>query len=498
MSPKDASRTEPCHRSASELAARIRSGELSAATVVESHLERIADRDDELNAFVTVCTDGAREAAADADRTLAAAADSGRPSKAAADPGRPSHSDAEIGPLHGVPVALKDLGALKAGVRHTFGSALFSDFVAPRTSAIVERLEDAGAIVIGKTNTPEFGHKGTTQNEVIGATASPVDPSLNAGGSSGGSAAAVAAGMAPIATGSDAGGSLRIPAAACGIFALKPTYGLVANDARPNGFGTHVHHSTKGPMTRTVADAALLLDVMAGPHPMDPASVPVDIDFRGGIERGVDDLRVGYSPDLDRFPVDPAVESVVEKHVTGLEAAGATVEPVSLELDPSMDELKDAVLTTFSASILGVVATIERGFGVDVREYPDQVSDSFLEFVELGEGRSIEDHAATGLVRTQVFDAVQAVLDRYDLLVTPTVARTDLELHSEVGHTDWELALTWPFNWTGHPAASVPAGLTEDGHPVGTQLVGRRFEDDLVLAASAALERERPWRPVWD
>ncbi len=463
---------------ATTLAARIRDGDVTATEAVEAHLERIDERDDDINAFVTVCADEAREAAAEADRAL--------------------EDGADVGPLHGVPLALKDLGSLKAGVRHTYGSALFADHVADRTSAIVERLEDAGAIVIGKTNTPELGHKGTTDNELIGATASPIDPELNAGGSSGGSAAALAAGMAPIATGSDAGGSLRIPAAACGVYGFKPTFGLVPDDGRPSAFGRELQHTTKGPMTRSVADAALLLSIMAGPHPDDPNSVPVEIDYRGAVERPIDDYRIAYSPDLDVFPVADEVRTVVDDAVTALADAGATVEEIGLEHGYSMAELSEAAMPAYTTSVLESATVVEEAHGVDFRERADEVSDSLLAMLHVADDHGPADVARSGIVRTGVYDAVQDVLADYDLLVAPTLSRADLDLHADLGAEAWEWPMTWPFNWTGHPVASAPAGLTGRGGPVGLQLIGRRFDDDDVLAASAALERERPWDGLYD
>jgi len=457
-----------------DLLDEIRSGDLSPVDVTGTYLDRIDERDDEINAYVTVTPDLASETAEAAARAI----------EAGEDPGR----------LAGLPIALKDLRQLKEGVPHSYGSKLVADlgFVAPRTSADVVRLEEAGAGVLGKTNVPEFGHKGVTDNEHVGPTATPFDTDLNAGGSSGGSAAAVAAGMAPAAIGSDSGGSIRIPAAACGVFGLKPSYGLIPVDSRPNAFGTKTHHTVQGPMTRSVEDAAVLMDVLAGPHPADPASVPVEIDYLDALERPVDDLAVGYTPDLGVFPVAEPVREVVEDAVDDLAAAGATVERIDVDHGLSMDELADAIETTFSTSLVGAAEVLEREFGADLRDYPDQVSDSLLELLAIGDGKSVPDVAATGIPRTELFDAVQATFEEYDLIATPTVATDGMELRSDRG-TDWELALTWPFNWTGHPAASVPAGLTDRDRPVGLQLVGRRYEDDAVLAASAALEDERPW-----
>lgn len=461
--------------SMTELAARIREDEVSPIDVIDTYLDRIETHDDAINAYVTVTEHYAREAAQEAECAIEA--------------------DEEVGPLHGVPIALKDLRYFKEGVPHSFGSTLIGDlgYVAERTTADVQRLEDAGAIILGKTNVPEFGHKGATDNEYVGATATPFDRKYNAGGSSGGSAAAVAAGMTAVATGSDSAGSIRVPAAACGVFGHKPSFGLIPVDSRPAAFGLKTHHSVQGPLTRTVEDAALLMEVLVGQHPNDPASIPdPGIDFRGAVERPVDDLRVGYSPDLDVFPVEAEIEAVVSNAVTALADAGATVEPVTIDHGYSMDELAAMIETTLSAEFVGLAETLAQSFGLDIREHPGQVSDSLLDLLEKGDRKTLSDVAATGIPRTELFDAIQGILAEYDLLVTPTLATRGMELHTDRG-TDWELGLTWPFNWTGHPAASVPAGLTDDGLPVGMQVVGRRYADDDVFAASAAVERERPW-----
>ncbi len=458
---------------ATQLASEIQAGARRPTEVVDGYLNRIAAENDELNAYITVIEESAREAAREAETAL----DRGE----------------DVGPLHGVPVALKDLRAMKAGVRHTFGSRLFADFEAPRTSVVVDRLEAAGAIVLGKTNTPELGHKGLTQNELVGATASPVDRSLNAGGSSGGSAAAVGAGLAALATGSDAGGSIRIPAACCGVFGMKPSFGLVPIDSRPNAFGTKRHHTALGPLSRTVEDAALVLDVIAGPHPSDPGSVPVDIDFRDAVDRGIDEISIAYSSDLDVFAVDSAVQAVVEDALTGFEAAGATVEAVTVDHGRSMAELSEAVSATFTAAMADAATVLNETSGVDLTAHPDEVSDSLLSMIERGQAVESAGIARTGIVRTELFDAIQSIFGSYDLLVTPTLARPGFGLHEDLGVDEWGAVLTWPFNITGHPAASVPAGRTDAGAPVGLQVVGRRYADDTVLAASAGLEGQRPW-----
>lgn len=461
-----------------DLATRIREGDLTATAAVEGYLEEIDRRDDEINAYVTVIEESAREAAAAADDALEAGE--------------------SVGPLHGVPVAIKDLRDMKEGVAHTFGSKLVADtgFVSPRTSASVQRLEDAGAIVLGKTNVPEFGHKGATDNNVIGPTASPIDPSNQAGGSSGGSAAAVAGGMAAVATGSDSGGSIRIPAAACGLFGHKPSFGIIPVDARPNAFGMKTHHTVHGPLARTVRDAALVLDVTKGYHPDDPSSVPVDIDFLDAVDRPVDDLRIAYSADLDVFPIADDVADTVEDALAGFEAAGATVEPISVDHGLSLETLKEDIETTFSTQLVGVAEILKAEFGVDMRDFDDLVTESLLKLLAIGDEKTVAEFAATGLTRTELFDAVQDIFAEYDLLATPTLGVSQLELETDRG-LEWETALTWPFNWTGHPAAALPAGRTADDGLASIQLVGKPYRDETVIAASAAFERERPWESLY-
>lgn len=451
--------------------AQIARGNLTPTLAVEQALERIEAQDDRLNAFVTVTAESARERAARLEER---------------------ESD---GPLYGVPVAIKDLGDMKAGVRHTLGSKVIADlgFEAPTTSAAVERLEAAGAIVVGTTNVPELGHKGTTTNELIGSTASPVDHRLNAGGSSGGSAAAVGAGMVPIALGSDAGGSIRIPAAACGVVGFKPSFGLVPQNSRPNAFGRSIHHTVTGPITRTVEDAAIALHVLAGPHPRDPASVPVDIDYLDALDVDPETLSIGFSPALDAFSIDNDVMRVVDSAMEDLRGAGASVERVDLGHGLEMTDLRDAVRTTFASAIVGGIETIAAEYGLDLRDHPEDVSDTLLELAAIGEGQAVTDLALTGIVRTRIFDAIQDILADHDVLIAPTLAVTGIGRDEEIGVDAWDMALTWPFNWTGHPVASVPAGRTDAGHPVGLQIVGQRYADDAVLGASAAFESTRPW-----
>ncbi|MFB6074253.1 MAG: amidase [Haloarculaceae archaeon] len=474
-------------RSATELAALVRAGEVSPVELVEASLERIAG--DECNAFVTVLEEDARERAREAERAV----ERGDP----------------LGPLHGVPMAIKDLFDFKAGVPNTFGSVPFADFVPDVSATYVQRLEEAGAIVVGKTNTPEFGYKGLTDNALVGPTSTPFDLSRNAGGSSGGSAAAVASGLVPVAQGSDGGGSLRIPAAWCGVYAFKASYGRVAQAIRPDAFLSHTPMTHAGPLTRTVEDAALLLDVMSGPHPRDPLSIPDDgVDFRGAVRRGVDGLSVAYSPSFGGFPVDERVRAVVDDAVGAFEAAGATVEHVDVAFPVDHDEITDLWLreigTLYQSSVEGFADE-----GVDLLgEHRDELEPGFLAMLEATRDRTVVEHKRDEHVRTGIYDAIQDVFVDHDLLVTPTLATLPVENNpdgptmgpDEVAGEPVEETIGWclthPLNFTGHPAASVPAGLAE-GLPVGMQVIGDRFDDETVLAASGAVERVRPWQDLY-
>jgi aspartyl-tRNA(Asn)/glutamyl-tRNA(Gln) amidotransferase subunit A len=471
-------------RPATEVAAEIRTGELSPVTVVDAFLDRIDERDEEVNAWITVCRDRAREQAREAERAVA-------------------RGD-ELGPLHGVPVAIKDLTEL-AGVGLTYGTPAFADHVAERDAVVVQRLKAAGAIPLGKTNTPEFGLRVVTDNQLVGPTATPFDPARTAGGSSGGSAAAVAAGMAPLAEGSDAGGSIRIPAAFCHAVGIKPTYGRVPVDSRPNAFGSHTPMTNEGSIARTVEDAATMLDVLAGAHPRDPFSIPDGDDaFADAVDRDASELSVGYSPDLGIFPIDSRIAAGVERAVDGLRSAGLAVDDVEVDLGQSLDELvEETSAPQWEGGIAALADRLKETAGVEITgEHAEQFPPHVVEMAAAGFERSAVEYLRADEARTDVYDGVEAALDGHDLLVCPVTTvppfEHGIEGPSEVAGVQVSATsgwfLTFVFNLTGHPVASVPAGLTEDGLPVGVQLVGQRHAEADVIAAAAALEREHPWR----
>ena len=344
-----------------------------------------------------------------------------------------------------------------------------------------------------------------TDNLLVGPTRNPFDLTKNAGGSSGGSAAAVADHMVAIAEGTDGGGSVRIPAALCNVVGFKPTFGRIADPVRPDALAALSPFQHIGSIARTVEDAALLFSVMAGPHPRDPFSLPVTgDDFVGAVRSRVDGLRIAFSANWGDFPVDPAVSTVVSEAVKALSDV-VEVERVDVNLGMPYDELCEVWLRMSGLVCIDIFESFERA-GINLlRDHRASISPDLVDIVERARRMSLVDVKRDQVVRTGVLDSIQDVLDRFDLIVTPTVAVASVANAAD-GHTvgptvvdgqpvdallGW--CLTYPLNFTGHPAISVPAGLTPEGLPVGLQLVGRRFADTQVLAVAGALERARPW-----
>lgn len=481
--PDDA--TKLCFLPATELAARIRRREVSPVEVVDAYLRRIEQRNPLINAYTLVLADEARSAACAAERAVA----SGGP----------------VGPLHGVPVAIKDLDDV-AGVQTSMGSLAIRNRIPKRSAVVVERLLAAGAIILGKTNTPEFGHKGITDNLRFGPTHTPWAIGYNAGGSSGGSAAAVADGLAALAQGTDGGGSVRIPASFSGVVGFKASFGRIPSVTRPDAFLWGHPFVHIGPLARTVADAALMTTMMAGPHTRDPLCLPYDgADYCASVGRPTDALKVAYSPRLGNFPVDSRVAAVIKSAAATIAAHGMNVDEVELALKPHHGELAALWVRTISVHY-GAIAEHLKTEGLDLLgEHADELTPVFRAMLETAGRVSAVEHALDDLLRTQVYDALEDVLDRYDVIISPTLAvppvlngsggntRGPLQINGEAVDPLIGWCMTYPINFTGHPAISVPAGLTSDGLPVGLQIVGRRHADETVLAVAAAFERMQPW-----
>lgn len=471
MSPESELTWMPAHR----LRGMIGRKQVSPVELTQLALDRIERLNPSLNAFLTVT----------ADRALTEA----RKAEAAVMHGEP------LGPLHGIPVSIKDLEGVK-GVRQTNGCLVYRDHVSPTDALATERIRAAGAVIVGKTNTSEFGHIGTNENRLGDACRNPWNPACTSGASSGGAGSSVAAGMTSIAQGSDGGGSIRIPASLCGIYGIKATQGRVPR--RNSGLSSFhpMNTSCVGPMTRDVRDAAILLQVLAGPAPDAEAGTLPDqpADYIAALDRGVEGLRVGWSADIGGVPVDPEVVAIARNAAEAFGDLGARVEEVDFKLDEPQ-----SVFDAFQAHYR-TKAYVANGHLL--REHRDLLTDYFVEGLE--KGREV-----TG---EQLFNAYSKFIEYrstairffrdYDLLLTPTMAVTAFPVgeHPEViggktvPHRLWGFTpFTYPFNMTGNPAATVPAGFAANGLPVGLHLVGRFGDERTVIAASAAFEKARPW-----
>jgi aspartyl-tRNA(Asn)/glutamyl-tRNA(Gln) amidotransferase subunit A len=463
--------------SAAELGARIAARDVSPVDIVTAVLARIEALQPSLNAFITICAEDALAAAREAERMVM--------------------RGAALGPLHGVPFAVKDL-VNTAGVRTTFGSLIFEHNV-PQTDAVaVARLKAAGAILVGKTTTPEFGHKPFTEAPLFGRTRNAWDAQRTSGGSSGGAAVAVASGLAPLGVASDGGGSTRIPAACNGVVGFKQSLGLVPHDMTPDAFGNMSYIT---PTTRTVADTALMLAAMTGAHPADPHSdgVPAT-DFVASLrETGrLSGSRVAWRPYLGNSVCDPEVLEAGERTVRLFEEAGAHVELMPDDFGPT-----EPIWLVLTQSFW------HARFAVYLPEWRERMTPTLVRAVEEGAGYSAGDLQKAVHERTRIFRQAQSWFERFDLIVTPTLTRTalaiDHDFHAPIeigGRAVDRVRKAWypythPFNLTGHPAVTVPCGFASDGLPMAVQIIGRRYDDALVLAAAAFLETAQPWAARW-
>ena len=459
-----ASASSICLMSAVEMARLIRAKKLSAREALAAHLKQIERVNPKVNAIVTLAADMAAEAAAKADETQA-------------------HKET-LGPLHGLPVAHKDLFETR-GIRTTFGSLLYKDYIPTEDELIVERVRRAGAVIVGKTNTPEFGAGSQTFNKVFGATYNPYDLSKTCGGSSGGAAVALACGLVPVATGSDMGGSLRNPAAFCNVAGFRPSIGRVPNPKAAFGWSTL---STSGCLGRSVADLALALSTIAGPDSRAPLSInepgehfarPLDRNFKG--------VRVAWFNDLGGVPFDPRVRSVVDAHRKTFESLGCIVEQA--EPDFAAAEISFRTLRAWNSA---------NSHGEQLREHPDAFKDTLKGEIEEGLRLTGMDVARGETANGQLWRRFQAFLEKYEYFVLPTTQLPAFDVNmpypTEIAgvkfesYIDW-MKCCWYISATGNPAASVPGGFTPEGLPVGVQIVGRDKADFSVLQMAHAFEQ---------
>jgi aspartyl-tRNA(Asn)/glutamyl-tRNA(Gln) amidotransferase subunit A len=436
-------------------------------------LQRAEKAQATFNCFITLCPERALSEAQAADRAIAAGGD--------------------LGPLTGVPFHVKDL-VNTAGVRTTFASYIYEHNVPVADAVCVARLRQAGAILIGKTTTPEFGHMPFTEAPLFGRTRNAWHAERTSGGSSGGAAVAIAAGVAPLAVATDAGGSTRIPAACNGVVGFKQSAGVVPHDMAPELFA---NFSSINPMTRSVTDCALMLDSMAGEHPSDPYSYGAPA---GGFVAAVRTLgtlaglRVAWRPLMGNAVIDSQVLDLSERAAIALNELGATVEPMDDDLEPV-----EPAWFAYASALWNA------RFNDQLPRWRNGLSPTLLRQMQQGKAISGEAVGRALLKRTELYRQVQGWFERFDIILTPTLTRTALPIEERLfepieieGQSVDTVRRAWypythPFNLTGHPAISLPAGFHADGLPVAVQLIGRRNQDRELLRVAALFEAARPW-----
>ena len=457
------SSTELCYMTAVEMSAKLRARKFSAVELVQAHLDRIDVVNTQVNAFVTLDADGALEQARAADTALA--------------------KGAPLGPLHGLPIGVKDL-FMTAGMRTTYASPIYADFVPTTDHLIVEREKRAGAIILGKTNTPEFGAGAQTFNAVFGTTLNPYDLSRTCGGSSGGSAVALACGMAALADGSDFGGSLRAPAAWCNVAGLRPSPGRVPSYPTKLGWNTLSVH---GPMARTAADLALFMSAIAGPDPRSPISIEQDPAlFAQPLERNFKDVRIAWSRDLGYLPVDAEVAALCEAHRGVFSELGCDV----VETHPNMQGATEIFKILRAAK-----------FAIDRRDelaaHRDLIKQTVIDNAEAGFRLSGMAASQAEEQRTALWHHVREFMGDYEFMIWPVTPVPPFpaaqETLMEVGGVKMETYVDWGalrhvVSVVGLPSVSVPVGFTVDGLPIGLQITGRHNEDFAVLQLAHAFE----------
>ena len=455
-----------------ELAELIASKQVSPVEVTQLYFDRIEKLDSRLNSYLTLTKDEALNAARAAEKAV-------------------TRGDA-LGPLHGVPIGIKDLQMTK-GIRTTGGSLAYKDRVPDADSAVVERVRESGAIILGKTNTPEFGLLGANENLLGDDCRNPWNPERTSGASSGGAGAAVAAGLCSIATGGDGGGSIRIPASFCGIYGIKPTQGRVSSFSGVPAAPLSNFTSQQGPMSRTVLDSAILLMALSGYDSRDANSLREPVpDFAAAVERGVSGLRIGWSADFGYAAVDPEVAVICDRAAQLFTELGCVVE----ESDLALESPFETWWTLFSTNAYATQGHL-------LEDQSELLTWYARDAIEAGAKVSGTDYSRAVGARDRMLAQFEEQFDNFDLLLSPTMAVPAFPVKQYPEVIDGRKAepnpafafmpFTHPINVIGNAAASIPCGFSSDGLPIGLHIVGRRSGEEEVIAASAAFERARPW-----
>ena len=461
--------SELCFAPATELRSKIDDKEISIVELTQLFLDRIQLLNPKLNAYLTVCEEQALAAAQEAQKDI--------------------EQGNHRGPLHGIPISIKDL-EMTQGITTTMGSLIYKDSIPSLDSVVVERVKESGAIILGKTNTPEFGQSGTTENLLGGPCRNPWDINRTPGGSSGGAASALAAGLCTLATGSDGGGSIRIPASFTGLFGIKPSQGRIP---RYGGYGRPAanHFSQSGPLSRTVLDSANLLQALSGVDSRDPTSIrETNPNFTRDLKQGIQGLRIGWSADLGYAGVDPEVVALTEASAKSFATLGANIEEVNLLLEDPFEAFYDVFSTATYTS-----------YGHLLDERITDFTDYVRNTLQHAAGLSAADLSTSLLRVDQIRRQMEIFFDDYDLLLTPTMPVTAFPIEErptviggkEVNPFWGYLPFTFPINMTGQTAANVPCGFSQNGMPVGLHIIAPKGSEALVLRASSAFEIINPW-----
>jgi len=460
-----------CFLSAYEMAEKIKSQELSSQEITETIIERIEKVNPKINAYCTTTFELAREMAKKADREV--------------------KNNQKLSILHGVPCSIKDLIETK-DIRTTFGCRIYENHIPTRDEVVVRRLKDAGIIILGKSNSPAYGYKGVTDNLIFGATKNPWNLEKTCGGSSGGSAAAVASGLGPLSLGSDGGGSIRIPSCFCGLYGLKPTFGRIPQGSMQEFgyFGSLVHY---GPIVRYVKDAALMLDAMVGQHESDRYSLPKpEYSFITKLKEDPKKMKLGYSLNLGYAKVlDKEIKGKVLGAIEKFEEYGFKTEEIDIQIKYA-EEVMNTIWTSGFAFV----------FKEYLPEWESKIDAGLVDIIKHGLRYSVQDLKKAEIRREQIHKEICRQFRHVDLLITPTLACLPFDLGidipekingKEISPLDW-LPFTYPFNLSGHPAASIPCGWSNDGFPIGMQIVGKRFDEVSILQISKIFEKIAPWQ----
>ncbi|HBZ77433.1 MAG TPA: amidase [Clostridiales bacterium] len=472
--------------SGASLGREIRSGNITPTEVIEYFGRLIEMQNPGINAFVYTKIDEALAEAKKLEERL--------------------YRKEEVGPLAGVPVGLKDFLPSKKGWTNSHGGVKSLIRIDPEDSMFYIAAREAGAIAVGKTNAPAFAMRGTCDNYLYGPTRNPFDTRYNSGGSSGGSAAAVADGMLPIAEGSDGGGSIRIPSAWCGCFGFKASVGTIPSICRPDGWTATHPYCFNGAITRTVEDSAVMLNYMARYNPRDPLSLDHGKrDFTELMKKPIRNWKIAFTTDFDVFTVDPEVASIVKDAARKLEAAGASIEPVHFSFQHTQNEFAELWCRSISIDT-AIDMELWKKEGLDlVKDHREELPEEFIYWNELALRSTVMDYRYFNELRTEMLDAMQDIFDTYDIILSPVTICPPV-LNAKDGNTRGPLEMngrkiepligfceTFFSNFTGNPAASVPAGLTKEGLPVGMQIIGKKFRDEDVLAVAKTFEDIAPW-----